>query len=138
MSATRSAARASWRARLQRFSGTCGLGGTSRCGPLRCGACSVGAGAPFAIAYQAAGAKFEAFRGMAQQDAQEFMAFLLGCRHLAVARLMQADGLHEDVNRIAKKPYVEDPDSAGRHDRHVLPHWSRGAGRMLLWPTRRG
>eukprot|EP01066_Platyproteum_vivax_P016074 Platyproteum_vivax@DN7008_c3_g1_i5.p1 len=35
--------------------------------------------------------------GYAQQDAQEFLAFLL-------------DGLHEDLNRITKKQYIEEPD----------------------------
>ena len=34
------------------------------------------------------------FSGYQQHDSQEFLAFLL-------------DGLHEDVNRIKKKPYVE-------------------------------
>lgn len=34
------------------------------------------------------------FSGYAQQDSQELMAFLL-------------DGLHEDLNRITKKPYIE-------------------------------
>ncbi|BFZ59661.1 hypothetical protein YB2330_000675 [Saitoella coloradoensis] len=38
------------------------------------------------------------FSGYGQQDAQEFLAFLL-------------DGLHEDLNRILKKPYTEKPDS---------------------------
>jgi len=39
-----------------------------------------------------------AFSGYGQQDTQEFLAFLL-------------DGLHEDLNRIRKKPYMEKPDS---------------------------
>jgi Ubiquitin carboxyl-terminal hydrolase len=43
------------------------------------------------------------FGGYAQQDSQELLAFLL-------------DGLHEDLNRIRVKPYVEDPDSDGRPD----------------------
>lgn len=38
---------------------------------------------------------------MQQQDAQELMQFLL-------------DDLHEDVNRIRKKPYLEDPEPRGR------------------------
>lgn len=38
------------------------------------------------------------FSGYQQQDSQEFLAFLL-------------DGLHEDLNRIVKKPYIERPDS---------------------------
>lgn len=40
------------------------------------------------------------FSGYAQQDTQELLAFLL-------------DGLHEDLNRIKKKPYIEAPDWQG-------------------------
>ncbi|KAL4398824.1 cysteine-type deubiquitinase [Malassezia pachydermatis] len=40
------------------------------------------------------------FTGYAQQDTQELLAFLL-------------DGLHEDLNRIVKKPYIESPDWEG-------------------------
>ncbi|PAA67497.1 hypothetical protein BOX15_Mlig004366g1, partial [Macrostomum lignano] len=46
------------------------------------------------------------FSGFQQQDGQELMAFLL-------------DGLHEDLNRIKKKPYVELKDADGRSD-HVV------------------
>lgn len=53
------------------------------------------------------------FTGFAQHDAQEFMAFLL-------------DGLHEDLNRIRNKPYVESVDSANRPDEVVAEEsWSR-------------
>jgi ubiquitin carboxyl-terminal hydrolase 4/11 len=38
------------------------------------------------------------FSGYGQQDSQEFMSFLV-------------DGLHEDLNRIQKKPYIENPES---------------------------
>lgn len=38
------------------------------------------------------------FSGYGQQDSQEFLSFLV-------------DGLHEDLNRIKKKPYTEYPDS---------------------------
>jgi ubiquitin carboxyl-terminal hydrolase 4/11/15 len=38
------------------------------------------------------------FAGYGQQDSQEFMSFLV-------------DGLHEDLNRILKKPYTENPDT---------------------------
>ncbi|KIW02119.1 hypothetical protein, variant [Verruconis gallopava] len=38
------------------------------------------------------------FSGYGQQDSQEFMSFLV-------------DALHEDMNRIVKKPYIENPDS---------------------------
>lgn len=44
------------------------------------------------------------FSGYQQQDSQELMAFLL-------------DGLHEDLNRIRKKPYIELKDSGGRPDK---------------------
>ncbi|XP_071486215.1 ubiquitin carboxyl-terminal hydrolase 19-like [Diadema antillarum] len=50
--------------------------------------------------------KASQFMGFAQHDAQEFMAFLL-------------DGLHEDINRIRKKPYTETIDSDGRADEVV-------------------
>lgn len=43
------------------------------------------------------------FSGYQQQDSQELMAFLL-------------DGLHEDLNRIIKKPYVEQKDAGDRPD----------------------
>ncbi|XP_065195075.1 ubiquitin carboxyl-terminal hydrolase 4-like [Sycon ciliatum] len=46
------------------------------------------------------------FSGFAQHDSQELLAFLL-------------DGLHEDLNRIRKKPYVELSDSDGRNDEEV-------------------
>ncbi|KAK9469793.1 hypothetical protein V1512DRAFT_279229 [Lipomyces arxii] len=39
------------------------------------------------------------FSGYGQHDSQEFLAFLL-------------DGLHEDLNRILKKPYTEKPELA--------------------------
>lgn len=40
------------------------------------------------------------FHGYQQHDSQELVAFLL-------------DGLHEDLNRVLKKPYVEKPDWEG-------------------------
>ncbi|KAL8591401.1 hypothetical protein ACOMHN_022207 [Nucella lapillus] len=43
------------------------------------------------------------FSGYQQQDSQELMAFLL-------------DGLHEDLNRIRQKPYIELNDASGRDD----------------------
>ena len=39
------------------------------------------------------------FQGYGQQDSQELLAFLL-------------DGLHEDLNRIKRKPYIEVGPSA--------------------------
>ncbi|KAJ1836202.1 hypothetical protein IWW55_000049 [Coemansia sp. RSA 2706] len=52
------------------------------------------------------------FRGYNQQDAPEFLAFLL-------------DGMHEDLNRILHKPYIEVPDAGGRPDNVVADEqWS--------------
>lgn len=45
-----------------------------------------------------------------QQDTQEVMAFLL-------------DGLHEDLNRVTDRAYVEMPDSEGRPDEQVAAEW---------------
>ncbi|KAI8379734.1 uncharacterized protein BYT42DRAFT_532706 [Radiomyces spectabilis] len=47
-----------------------------------------------------------AFNGYQQHDSQELLAFLL-------------DGLHEDLNRILKKPYVELPDFVGMPDHEI-------------------
>ncbi|XP_021342964.1 ubiquitin carboxyl-terminal hydrolase 15-like [Mizuhopecten yessoensis] len=46
------------------------------------------------------------FSGFQQQDSQELMAFLL-------------DGLHEDLNRIRQKPYIEMKDNDERPDTDV-------------------
>jgi len=46
------------------------------------------------------------FQGMNQHDSQEFLNFLL-------------DSLHEDLNRVKKKPYVELPESNNRPDQIV-------------------
>ncbi|XP_073397619.1 ubiquitin carboxyl-terminal hydrolase 15 isoform X2 [Dendrobates tinctorius] len=46
------------------------------------------------------------FSGYQQQDCQELLAFLL-------------DGLHEDLNRIRKKPYIQLKDADGRPDKVV-------------------
>lgn len=43
------------------------------------------------------------FSGYMQQDSQEFLAFLL-------------DGLHEDLNRIVDKPYIEKPSWSPKDD----------------------
>lgn len=47
------------------------------------------------------------FIGYQQHDSQELLAFLL-------------DGLHEDLNRILKKPYVEKPDWEGGGDEELV------------------
>lgn len=47
------------------------------------------------------------FNGYNQQDAQELLSFLL-------------DGLHEDLNRVIKKPYIEESgDNSNRPDQEV-------------------
>ena len=46
------------------------------------------------------------FSGYQQQDSQELLTFLL-------------DGLHEDLNRIKKKPYIEMMDDNGRSDDEI-------------------
>ncbi|KAI8612026.1 hypothetical protein BC830DRAFT_1039718, partial [Chytriomyces sp. MP71] len=48
----------------------------------------------------------QTFLGYSQQDSQELLQFLL-------------DGLHEDLNRIKKKPYVEQPEMDGRPDAEI-------------------
>jgi ubiquitin carboxyl-terminal hydrolase 4/11 len=49
------------------------------------------------------------FSGYTQQDAKEFLAFLL-------------DGLHEDLNRVLKKPNVKMPDWNGGDDKDLVRH----------------
>lgn len=57
------------------------------------------------------GEKNPMFQGYQQHDSQEFLNFLL-------------DSLHEDLNRVYKKPYVELKESANRPDEEVaLEHW---------------
>lgn len=46
------------------------------------------------------------FTDFQQHDSQEFLSFLL-------------DGLHEDLNRVYEKPYVELKDSDDRPDEDV-------------------
>lgn len=49
------------------------------------------------------------FSGYQQQDSHELLAFLL-------------DGLHEDLNRIRKKPYIPLKDADGRADEVRASH----------------
>eukprot|EP00045_Choanoeca_perplexa_P016366 m.219923 g.219923 ORF g.219923 m.219923 type:complete len:1694 (+) comp17238_c0_seq1:227-5308(+) len=57
------------------------------------------------------------FAGNQQHDAQELLAFVL-------------DGLHEDLNRVTEKPYVERKDSDGRPDSIVArEHWQNHVAR---------
>ena len=56
------------------------------------------------LSFQVAVGRFAPqFSGYQQQDSQELLAFLL-------------DGLHEDLNRIHKKPYIEQKDAEDRPD----------------------
>lgn len=50
----------------------------------------------------------ERFSGFAQHDAQELLQYFL-------------DGVHEDLNRVKVKEYVEDEESNGRPDEVVAP-----------------
>ncbi|KAK4856879.1 hypothetical protein QYF36_022271 [Acer negundo] len=50
------------------------------------------------------------FNGFNQHDSQELLAFLL-------------DGLHEDLNRVKCKPYVEAKDGDGRFDEDVADEY---------------
>lgn len=57
------------------------------------------------------------FSGFNQHDSQELLAFLL-------------DGLHEDLNRVKCKPYVEVKDSDGRPDEEVAnDYWKNHLAR---------
>jgi ubiquitin carboxyl-terminal hydrolase 8 len=55
----------------------------------------------------------EQFQGYDQHDSQELITFLL-------------DGLHEDLNRVSKKPYVEDPECDGRPEEIVAAESWKG------------
>ncbi|CAE7599313.1 USP8, partial [Symbiodinium microadriaticum] len=55
---------------------------------------------------RALGTFWPQFSGYDQHDAQELLAFLL-------------DGLHEDLNRVVNKPYVEDVESDNREPAEV-------------------
>jgi len=51
------------------------------------------------------------FLGYHQHDAQELLAFLL-------------DGIHEDLNRVIERPYVEDKDCDGSNDENdAVENW---------------
>jgi hypothetical protein len=52
---------------------------------------------------RAIGSFQERFSGFAQHDAQELLNYVL-------------DGLHEDLNRVVKKEYIEDEEANGRPD----------------------
>merc|ERR1712151_237232 len=53
------------------------------------------------------------FNNVYQQDSQEFCSFLM-------------DGLHEDLNRVTEKPYVEDFEGVGMDDNFVaIQSWRK-------------
>ncbi|XP_074276694.1 ubiquitin carboxyl-terminal hydrolase 5 [Silene latifolia] len=57
------------------------------------------------------------FSGFNQHDSQELLAFLL-------------DGLHEDLNRVKDKPYVQSRDADGRPDEEVADeYWANHKAR---------
>ncbi|XXG42502.1 hypothetical protein AAC387_Pa01g2769 [Persea americana] len=57
------------------------------------------------------------FSGFNQHDSQELLAFLL-------------DGLHEDLNRVKCKPYIEAKDAHGRPDEEVADeYWTNHLAR---------
>lgn len=58
---------------------------------------------PFSLPQTQVGRFAPQFSGYQQQDSQELLAFLL-------------DGLHEDLNRVKKKPYLALRDAEGRLD----------------------
>ena len=60
---------------------------------------------------KAIGAVAQQFQGFAQQDSYELFNYLV-------------DTLHEDLNRVIEKPYIEQKDSDGRPDEVVSQeHW---------------
>ena len=60
------------------------------------------------------------FNGFQQHDSQELLSFLL-------------DGLHEDLNRVHDKPYVELKDSDGRPDEIVAQEVSFSLVHLLVF-----
>ncbi|CAF2834191.1 unnamed protein product [Rotaria sp. Silwood2] len=73
--------------------------------------------APFELRGSVAKFGSSRFTDFQQHDSQEFLSFLL-------------DGLHEDLNRVHDKPYVELKDSDDRPDEDVAnEHWSNHLAR---------
>ena len=56
------------------------------------------------------------FQGYGQQDSQELLAFLL-------------DGLHEDLNRIKRKPYIEVTQKFGMIH---MSFWKKAQARQVF------
>lgn len=59
------------------------------------------------------GKRVARFAGYGQQDAAELLNFIL-------------DLIHEDLNRVKKKPYVEAPESDGRPDDELSDEYWKG------------
>ncbi|CAF3315764.1 unnamed protein product [Rotaria socialis] len=73
--------------------------------------------APFELRDSVAKFGSSRFTDFQQHDSQEFLSFLL-------------DGLHEDLNRVHNKPYVELKDSDNRPDETVAyEHWANHLAR---------
>ncbi|CAF4722565.1 unnamed protein product [Rotaria sp. Silwood1] len=73
--------------------------------------------APFELRDSVAKFGSSRFTDFQQHDSQEFLSFLL-------------DGLHEDLNRVHNKPYVELKDSDNRPDEDVAyEHWTNHLAR---------
>jgi ubiquitin C-terminal hydrolase len=72
---------------------------------------------------QAVGRFAPQFSGYQQQDSQELLTFLL-------------DGLHEDLNRIKQKPYIELKDSENRLDEvyiyNLFKHLPLNCGAQII------
>ena len=59
------------------------------------------------------GKRVARFQGYGQQDSCELLNYIL-------------DLIHEDLNRVKKKPYIEAPDSDGRPDSVVVLSLGKG------------
>lgn len=62
------------------------------------------------------------FQGYEQHDSQEFLAYLL-------------DMLHEDLNRVHNKPYIEEKEDAGRSDEALAEDAWRAYRHGIQYPV---
>ena len=63
------------------------------------------------------------FKGTDQHDAQEFLSFLL-------------DGLHEDLNRVLRKPVIPSPTAEREKELEILPQQIAAAQEWQLYRLR--